>query len=153
MSTDSERIAFDAEVRRHVYDETRKSGAVPSIAETATTLSSSPAEIEASFRRLADARMLVLQRDSGEVLMANPFSAVPTPFLVRVDGQSYYGNCIWDAMGIAAALHRDAFIQASCGDCGTSMTVRIKDGALEPAQGIVHFAIPVVKWWSDIVFN
>jgi hypothetical protein len=36
--------------------------------------------------------------------MANPFSAVPTPFLVRSGDRSWYGNCIWDALGIPAML-------------------------------------------------
>jgi hypothetical protein len=97
--------------------------------------------------------MVVLQRDTGEILMANPFSAVRTPFLAQVDGRSYYGNCIWDVLGIPAMLRRDAVIQTSCGDCGTSMTLRIVNGSLEPAVGIAHFAVPAAQWWADIVFN
>ena len=47
--------------------------------------------------------------------MAEPFSAVPTPFAVYVDDQRYFGNCIWDALGIPAMLHADARIESSCG--------------------------------------
>ncbi|MBI5949383.1 MAG: hypothetical protein HY875_14690 [Chloroflexi bacterium] len=153
MSTDPATTTLDQDVRRYVYDQAIKLGLPPSIAETAAAVSATPAEVEASFRRLADARMLVLQRDSGEVLMANPFSAVPTAFVAEVDGQEYYGNCIWDVMGIPAMLGRDANIRASCGDCGTAMPLAVRDGALQPAQGIVHFAIPAAQWWRDIVFN
>lgn len=96
--------------------------------------------------------MLVLQRN-GEILMANPFSAVPTPFLVSVGQQSWYGNCIWDAMGIAAMLHRNAFIETSCGCCGTAMTLETPDDCVDGDERIVHFAIPAVRWWDDIVFN
>jgi hypothetical protein len=56
-------------------------------------------------------------------------------------------------MGIPAMLHQDAVIRASCGDCGTAMTLRITNGSLEPAEGIAHFAIPAAHWWDDIVFN
>ncbi len=153
MSAELTPATFDQDVRRYVYDQTMKLGLPPSIAETAAALSATGVEVEAAFRRLAEARMLVLQRDGGEVLMANPFSAVPTAFVATVDGQAYYGNCIWDVMGVAAMLGRDARIQASCGDCGTAMPLRVSDGSLDPAQGIVHFAVPAAEWWRDIVFN
>ena len=153
MDNDQSKDTFDREVRFHVYDQTMKTTASPTVAETAAALSTAPAEVQASFQRLADAHMLVLQRDTGEILMANPFSAVPTPFLAQVDGRTYYGNCIWDVLGIPAMLKRDAIIQSSCGDCGTSMPLRIVNGLLEPAVGIVHFAVPAAKWWADIVFN
>ena len=153
MTANPAPTTFDQRVRHHVYDQTMTTAAPPTVAETAAALSTAPAEVQASFHRLADAHMLVLQRDTGEVLMANPFSAVPTPFLAEVDGRTFYGNCIWDVMGIPAMLKRDAIIHTSCGDCGTSMTLRVVNGSLEPATGIAHFAIPAAHWWDDIVFN
>jgi hypothetical protein len=153
MKINSATITFDQKVSHYVYDQTMKTTISPTVAETAAALSTTTVEVQASFQRLADAHMLVLQRDTAEILMANPFSAVPTPFLTQVDGQTYYGNCIWDGMGISAMLKRDAVIQTSCGDCGTSMTLRIVNGMLESAVGIVHFAVPAAQWWTDIVFN
>ena len=144
---------LDPKVRYHVYDRMMKTGVAPSVSETAAALSTTTVDVQASLRRLADAHMLVLQRDTGEILMANPFSAVPTPFVTQADGRTYYGNCIWDAMGIPAMLGCDAVIQTSCGDCGTSMMLQVVKGALQPATGIVHFAIPAARWWEDIVFN
>lgn len=145
---------FDVVVRQHVYDHTMREGLPPTIVETATALSITPSDVSASFRRLADGHILVLQKEGGEILMANPFSAVPTPFLAKAGGRSYYGNCIWDAMGIPAMLKRDATIETSCGCCGTGMVVCVTGGALESASdGLVHFAIPAARWWDDIVFN
>ena len=145
--------SFDRQVRYHVYDYVMREGLPPRIAETATALSRSLNEVKGSFQRLADAHMLVLQKGSGEILMANPFSAVPTPFPVKVGEHSYYGNCIWDAMGIPAMLKQDGVINASCGCCGTAMTLKITNGSLEEARGIAHFAIPAAHWWDDVVFN
>ena len=144
---------LDQRVRSYIYDQIMKVGVSPTIEETATALSAILADVEESFRRLADAHMLVLQKGTREVLMANPFSAVPTPFLAHVGERSYFGNCIWDVMGIPAMLHQDAIIRASCGDCGTAMTLRITNESLEPVEGIAHFAIPAAHWWDDIVFN
>ena len=145
--------AFDKVVRHHVYDSVMQAGLLPTIAETSSALARSPAEVRDSFQRLADSHILVLQKGSGEILMANPFSAVPTPFLVKARGHSYYGNCIWDAMGIPAMLKQDAVIEASCGCCSTAMNLSITNGSLAEAQGIAHFAIPAAHWWDDIVFN
>jgi len=152
MPTDREAV-FDKEVRRHVYNYIINKSVVPTIIETAAALSSAQSEIRASFKRLADAHMLVLQRDTSEILMANPFSAVPTPFLVQVGVHSFYGNCVWDAMGIPAMLKQDAAIRTSCGDCGTAMNLKITNGSVEQSEGIVHFAIPAAHWWDDIVFS
>lgn len=85
--------------------------------------------------------------------MANPIPAVPTPFLVRAGDRSWYGNCIWDAMGISAMLQQDAVIETSCGCCGTAMQVTVVNGSLGEAPGIAHFAVPAARWWDDIVFN
>jgi hypothetical protein len=153
MNVDREEAAFDYEARRYVYDHVMNEGLPPTIAETASALSTTPGSVAASFQRLADGHVLVLQRGSGEILMANPFSAVPTPFLVRAEDRSWYGNCIWDAMGIPAMLKLDATIEASCGCCGTAMHLTVTEGSLQEASGIAHFAIPAAHWWDDIVFN
>ncbi len=153
MSTEEERTSFDRQVRRFVYDYTMNEGLPPKVEQAASGLRTTAADVEASFQRLADAHILVLQKDSREILMANPFSAVPTPFLVRTRDQTYYGNCIWDAMGIPAMLNKDARIETSCGCCRTAMELTIEKDELAEATGLVHFAIPAARWWDDIVFN
>jgi hypothetical protein len=85
--------------------------------------------------------------------MAHPFSAVPTPFLVEVKAHSCYANCIWDALGIPAILKQDASIYTSCGDCGAALTLQVVDGDLQGDEGILHFALPALRWWEDIVFS
>ncbi len=153
MDAEQERVAFDKIVRGHVYDYVMQEGLLPTIAETSSALARSPGDVRDSFQRLADGHILVLQKENGEILMANPFSAVPTPFLVEAGGRSYYGNCIWDAMGIPAMLKQGAVIEASCGCCSTAINLKIENGSLNEAHGIAHFAIPAAHWWDDIVFN
>lgn len=143
---------FDRDVRREIYDATMREGAPPAAARIAETLQSPLVDVQASLRRLADARMLALQRDAVEILMAGPFSAVPTPFRVNANGIPCYGNCIWDALGIAAMLHSDADIDTSCADCGTSAAIRIRDARLE-GEGLIHFVVPARLWWKDVVFT
>ena len=144
---------LDLKVRQQVYETTLQRGYPPLIGDLVSALDSTAEGIRAALQRLAAGHILVLQPASGEILMANPFSAVPTPFLVELAAYSCYGNCIWDALGIAAMAGQDARIKTSCADCGTAMEVRVSGGAVQYAGGLAHFAIPARHWWDDIVFN
>jgi alkylmercury lyase-like protein len=84
---------------------------------------------------------------------AAPFSAVPTAFPVRSGRRAWYGNCIWDALGIPAMLDQDARIDASCGCCNYEMVLEVKDGKLHAPQGLIHIPVPACHWYEDIVFT
>ncbi|HKC25842.1 MAG TPA: organomercurial lyase [Thermoanaerobaculia bacterium] len=144
--------AQEPDVRAFVYGTCRTRGLPPSIAQTAEALDRSPADIQSAFQRLAEAHVLVLQ-PGGEILMASPFSAVPTPFPVQVGPLACYGNCIWDALGIPAMLHGDARISTSCACCGAQLGIDIVGGALQSRGGLIHFGIPAHRWWDNIVFT
>jgi hypothetical protein len=136
-----------------VYDTVRERGALPSIAELSTRSAESQSAVRVALARLAAARMLVVQRGSGEVLMAPPFSAVPTPFLVRTSLHESYANCAWDALGVPVILGEPAQIISACGCCGDAMTLQA-DGTTTPmGDGVIHFAIPASRWWEDLVFT
>lgn len=142
----------DDEVRMRLYALTMERGTPPSARDVAESLAMREGEVRESFRRLADAHIVVLQRDGDELLMAAPWSAVPTAFPVEARGLRGYGNCMWDALGIAAALDSDARIDTSCADCGTAAVVEVRDGEVH-GEGLVHFALPVRQWWDDVVFT
>jgi hypothetical protein len=144
---------LDARVRLHVYRRLLDDGAAPSAVETAGALEVQTGDAEDAYRRLADGRALVLAPGTLDVWMANPLSAVPTPFRVHVGERSHWGNCIWDALGIPAMLGVDGRIETSCGDCGEPMSIAVRGGQLEPAEGVIHFAVPAAHWWDDIGFN
>ena len=95
----------------------------------------------------------MLQPESREILMANPLCAVPTPYLVRAATRSFFGSCVWDALGIIAMLKTDAMLETSCPCCGEGMTLEIRGGRPSSTQGIIHFAIPAKRWWENIVFT
>jgi hypothetical protein len=143
---------IDTEVRRVVYETAMRSGRIPLAEEIAGELAVSRGEVVEAFRRLAEAHVLVTQRDREEILMAMPFSAVPTPFVVESGGIRAYGNCMWDALGVSAMLQADAAIATSCPDCGTAAMLTIANEEVQDG-GVVHFALPVKKWWNDVVFT
>jgi hypothetical protein len=144
---------FDRRIRGYVYTCAMERGFLPKMDDIAAHFSLPVDDLRDSFRRLAYAHLIVLQRDSDEILMAHPFSAVPTPFLVELDTYTCYANCIWDALGISAMLNEDVVITTSCADCGTAAVLKTEDGTLMGDPGVLHFAVPAKRWWEDIVFT
>ena len=118
----------DREIRNRTYELFVDRGRAPTADEAAAFEGVSREELVASWRRLDEAHALVLDPKTDEIRMANPFSAVPTPYRVRAGGRSWYANCAWDAFGICAALGSDGHIDTACPDCGDSISLDVRGG-------------------------
>ena len=105
------------------------------------------------LRRLHDTRALVLERDTTEIRMLNPFSAVPSAYRVAAAGRTWFANCAWDAFGICAALGVDGHVSAACADCAEPIEIDVRGGAPEPDEHLFHVLVPAAHWWDDIVFT
>ena len=146
--------AFDNEVRVAIYRFFVERARAPVPVEVADALGTSSLDVEGSFRRLHDDRVIVLAPGTPYIWMANPFSALPTPYQVVVGERTYWGNCIWDALGVIAALDApDGIVRARCPDCAEELSVAIENGSLITTEGVAHFAVPAAHWWDDIGFN
>jgi hypothetical protein len=84
---------------------------------------------------------------------AEPLSAIPTPFRVEIGGRRFFGNCIWDALGVVAMLGGTGTVRTWCPDCHEQMSVAVAENRLAAGEGVVHFAVPAAHWWDDIGFN
>ena len=145
--------ALAREVRLHVFREAADTARIPQPPQIAAALGRPQTEVEAALRQLAAGKVLILAPNDGNIWAANPFSAVPSPFRVETRGKTYWGICIWDALGIVAALDTDAVIRAACGDCSEPMSLQIAAGDLRRSEGIIHFAVPAHHWWDNIGFT
>ena len=147
-------MTLDDTVKLEIYGRLAATGAAPTAQEVANALAIPPDEVSAAFDRLHQRRLLVPEPgDPSRVRMAPPFSGVATPFEVRSDGVLYHANCVWDALGIPAALHRDAVIDARDGQTGEPMALEVLNGAPVPRPCVIHFAVPPARWWADIVYT
>jgi hypothetical protein len=141
----------DERVRAYIYERFVALGSPPTAVETGEALG---VDGPAAYRRLADAHVIVLKPDSTDIWMAAPLSARPTPFLVTTPLGTYFGNCIWDALGVGAMLGHDFRVDTDCADCGTPMRLEVRGGELGgDAEGVAHFAVPAAHWWDDIGFT
>lgn len=145
---------FDTTVKMMLYRLMADTAHMPNAAEVARALSVSQPDVLAAFERLHQKRLLVPEPgDPARIRMAPPFSGIRTTFLVHANGRSYDANCVWDAYGVAAALHADAVIDASDGHTHAPMRLEVRDGAPVSVPCAIHFAVPAAKWWADIVYT
>ena len=146
--------ALVAEVRLAVLDAAMRSGKVSDAHTIARLLGREAADVIDAFRHLGEGHIYVVEPgDPSRLRMANPFSAVPTAFRVEVGNVSYFGNCIWDSLGIVSLLGGNGRVLTSCPDCRDPLELRVAGRRLVRAEGVVHFSVPSRHSWDDIVYT
>ena len=105
-------------------------------------------DVPAALQELHEQRMIVLRPGTDEILMGNPFSAIPTDYVAVVNGRRHFGNCIWDALGIVAMLGGIGRVEKD--DLRVECAIRRVSA---PRDYVVHFLVPARDWWADIGFT
>jgi len=141
--------AIRAFVYRHFAEATRP----PSVEETATYFALSREEAASAYEQLHQRHAIFLKSETHDILMANPFSGVETPFKVRANNKTYFANCAWDSLGIPAALHTDAEIEAACAQSGEPIHLTVSGQKVQDSNALVHFLIPFKNWYNDLPFT
>ena len=141
------------EIRAFVYDHFKETTQPPSVEDTAARFDLTNDETVSAYEELHQRHAFFLDPGTHTILMANPFSAVETPFKVNVNNKTYFANCAWDSLGIPAALHSDAQIEAACSQSGQPIQLNIKDGKVSSSDALVHFLVPFHEWYNDLVFT
>ena len=145
---------FDTKVKLAIYELTAETGCVPNASAVSRKIDIDESEVLDAFKRLHAKRLLLPEPgDPTRIRMAPPFSGIPTKFPVEANGKTYYANCVWDAYGIAAALHCDAISRASDGHTGEPLTLEVKNGQPVLKPYVAHFAVPAAHWWDDLIFT
>lgn len=143
---------LDTKIKLAVYRTIADTGAPPTSAEVAQATGVAENDVCDAFARLHAKRLLVPEPGHpSRIRMAPPFSGVATAFPVEAQGRRYYANCVWDAYGIAAALHADAVIPAADGFSGEPLTLEVRNGQPITQSYVAHFAVPAAHWWDDII--
>jgi hypothetical protein len=143
---------LETKVKLNIYSTLERTTQAPSAADVARVLHVLTSEVEVAFERLHQKRLLVPEPgDATRIRMAPPFSGVATPFRVHVEDKMYFANCAWDALGIAAALHRDAEVHTSDAFSGESIRLEVRNGQPVHEPCVIHFAVPAARWWDDII--
>ena len=136
-------------ILRHIVDH----GFAPTEAELAALLGASEDPVVAGLAALADDHGVVLHPGSSRIWVIHPFSLAPTNFVVRSEGRSWWGNCAWCSLGVAALLERDVTITSNLGAQGRQVEVRIVAGEVQGDDLLVHFPVPMREAWDNVVYT
>ncbi len=139
-------------LRGHLYRHTRDTGTIPTRNALHVALNLPMAQIDDALCFLADIHVLVLDK-TGEVRMAHPFSAIPTPYRVKTPIGSYWANCAWDAIAIPILLDTTGRTPTVCPLSGAAFDLAVMRDTVSPEDAVVRFGVPVRAFWNDIGFT
>jgi hypothetical protein len=146
-------VDFDTQVKLCVYRHFADTGEAPAAVDVAGRLGCPAHAVVEAYARLRTQRVLLLEPDGSSIRMAPPFSGVPTPHRVESAGRWYYANCAWDALGIPAALQREAEVHSRCGQSGAPLHLAVRPGGPDPCDWLFHSLVPAARWWEDLIFT
>ncbi|HCR71438.1 MAG TPA: hypothetical protein DIW23_08355 [Anaerolineae bacterium] len=141
------------QVRHFVYQNFAETTHPPSVEETAKHFDITNEETKDLYLELHNRHAFFLDLETLNIRMANPFSGIPTDFKVTANGKTYFANCAWDMLGIPAALHTDAVIEAKFTESNEEVKLEVKNGQITNNQLLVHFPLPFSRWYDDLVFT
>jgi hypothetical protein len=141
------------QIRHFVYNHFADMTRPPGVEETARHFSIPTEDASALYQELHNRHALFLEPGTLNIRMANPFSGIPTDFKVHARGKVYYANCAWDMLGIPAALHSDAVIEAVCTESNEWVKLEVKDGRVTSPGLLVHFPLSFSHWYDDLAFT
>lgn len=110
----------------------------------AQALGEPAAAVEPVVARLLERGTMERDSSTGQLVGARGLSLTPTPHRLILDGRPLYAFCAVDAVGIPAALGRDARVESRCHACGVPL-------GLTMTAGVVADAWPgtVVIWAAE----
>jgi len=146
-------VNLDLRVRSAILGTLAETGIAPTPGDVAAQLGETVEPVLGAWRRLREGRVIVTGEDGVSLLMANPFSGVPTDHTFASEGVRYYANCGWDALGVAAALGRGGVVRSRCANSGEPLELEVRDDGPEPCPWFFHSLVSAAHWWDDIVFT
>jgi Alkylmercury lyase len=147
--------ARDAGIRLAVFETFLRDGSPPPVERLMADLHLAREDVESSLDRLDQARHLKLVPGTHRILMAFPFSAISTPYVVVLNtGRRYFANCAWDSIAFHHMLNEPIRVDSYCFECGRPISFQIRDGQVTPGGNdapLVYLGLPAAEWWKDII--
>jgi hypothetical protein len=142
------------ELRKYIFDSFVDTGRAPLLEEIMQRFQVSRKVGAALLEALESGHHILLVPGTHRILMANPFSNLPTPFRVTAGTRVYYANCAWDAIALHLVLERDVQVASFCHHCGAPIEFGLSDGKRVSEDGrnlLVFLGTPVSKWYDNLV--
>ena len=142
-------------VRFRIFEYFLEHSVPPVVEELMREFALDRAAAEAVLDELVTSRSIALVKGTHRILMAFPFSAVATPFVVHTRGRDYLANCAWDAVAFHAMLGEvPVDIDSFCHHCAEPIRIEFRGGRatkVQPAETLIYLALRPTDWWTDII--
>jgi Alkylmercury lyase len=142
------------ELRKYIFDRFVETARAPLVEEIMQQFHASRDEVVAELEALESAHHILLLPGTQRILMANPFSNLPTPYRVSAGSKHYFANCAWDAIAFHVMLDRPVRISSYCHHCGLPIELDLDRGKVRSESAgdpLVFLGTPVSKWYDNLV--
>ena len=106
------------------------------------------------FKQLEADHHILLVPGTQRILMANPYSAVNTPFRVYVGERQYFANCAWDTVSLHVMLDKDTRVESYCHHCAEPIGILLRGGKVVsslPKSPLIFLSTPVANWYDNLI--
>lgn len=143
------------DVRKYIFDYFLENCRAPVLEEIMSRFGMTRDAGAEVLEELEVAHHVIRVPATNRILMANPFSALDTPFRVSVGNKRYFGACAWDAVAYHVMLGRDTQVDSYCHHCAERISIWFKNGVAssKPPMPLVYLSLPASKWWENIVIT
>ncbi len=128
-------------------------GFAPTVDDLAGMLKADREDVIKQLYDLQDYHGVVLHPDQPKVWVIHPFSLAPTNFYVTSKRGSWWGNCAWCSLGVAALLNEDVKITTRIGAETKQVEITIVNGEIQEKNYFVHFPIPMKHAWDNVMYT
>jgi hypothetical protein len=141
---------IDGLIHHAIIDRIKTSGAAPSAGELGGMFSLSPADVEASLKRLEDNHGVVFHPQSCRPSVIHPFSLSPTATWVQKGAEGWWAPCMWCALGVAVLVGGRVTIHSRLGGERDDLDLEVADGKPIRNDVLIHIALPPRDAWLDV---
>jgi hypothetical protein len=136
-------------ILKHIIDQ----GFAPGPDVLSEILHTDISEVERGLYALQEYHGVVLHPHKPEIWVIHPFSLAPTNFLVKSSKGTWWGNCAWCSLGIAALLKEDLTITTNLGAHDEQVIIHIVNGEVKETNFYIHFPIPMKNAWDNVIYT
>jgi hypothetical protein len=140
-------------VRRAIFDTFAGQGHAPSRGQIRDLAAVDEAQVTEAVAELAAQHHLALD-ESGNVVMAHPFTTVNLGFSVMGERNLWWGGCAWDSFAIPS-LVKDApsvLVATTCPACQRPLAWTVTRSEPPKGREVAHFLVPMANVWNDVVY-
>jgi hypothetical protein len=141
-------------VRRAIYDTFAGQGYAPSRQQIRDLAAVAEAQVNEAVAELAAQHHLALDQ-SGNVVMAHPFTTVNLGFSVMGERTLWWGGCAWDSFAIPNLVKDEpsVLVATTCPACRRPLAWTVRRSGPPEGPEVAHFLVPMDEAWNDVVYT